>query len=313
MNIKNTSVLAAALLLGTLTITTGCGGGGTSSDDPVPSSSSSSVASGNSSSAAAQMSTVRVSDAYVLDAEVSANGVSATQTGNGVYEFSTVVSGTITVADGINDLDEDGNVSSGDSRAPGLAAPAGYANVNPFTSLVVLGMSNADLANNYPTAYAHNSGSFDFDVVAAGKADIAIAKETLKAAIALAMAEQAAATAPVLRECNELIPDPNNPDCAAGSTTSTATSTSSSSLSSTSSSDSNTSESSSSVSSDGSSSSDASSAGESSSSTSSAAPSLPALSAEVEAAIDAATTYADLATIAKTQFDTILGQIPPVQ
>jgi hypothetical protein len=309
MNIKNTSVWAAALLLGTLTITTGCGGGGSSSDDPVNSSSSTTQVS--SSSASAQMSTVRVSDAYVLDASVSANGVSATQTGNGVYEFSTVVSGTITAVDGINDLDEDGNVSSGDSRAPGLAAPAGYANVNPFTSLVVLGMSNVDLANNYPAAYAHNSGSFDFDVVVAGQADLALAKETLKAAIALAMAEQAAATAPVLRECNDLIPDPNNPECAAGSTTSTATSTSSSSLSSSSSSDANASESSSSVSSDGSSSSDVSSTGASSSTTS--APLLPALSAEVEAAIDAAATYEDLASIAKTQFDAILGQIPPVQ
>ena len=310
MNIKNTSVWAAALLLGTLTITTGCGGGGTSSDDPVGNSSSATQVS--SSSAMPQMSTVRVSDAYVLDASVSANGVSATQTGNGVYEFSTAVNATITAVDGINDLDEDGNVSSGDSRAPGLAAPAGYANINPFTTLVVMGMSNADLASNYPVANAHNSGSFDFDVVAAGQADLALAKETLKAAIALAMAEQAAATAAVLREeCGGLIPDPNNPACAAGSTSSTATSTSSSSLSSSSSSDANASESSSSVSSDGSSSSDVSSTGASSSTTS--APLLPALSAEVEAAIDAAATYEDLASIAKTQFDDILGQIPPVQ
>ncbi len=178
------SVVAATALAASFTMS-GCGSSGGSSGS---SSSVASSTSSNASSSSAGPVIVKVSDAYVLSANVTAGSAQAIEVGNGDYEFNTSISGTLMAEGGANDIDGDGNATAADPKAPTLKAPEGYTNINPFTTLVANGV--ADVNTTFPNAAAYPTQSgmqFDFDVVAVGDADnngsIDIAKETAKAAL----------------------------------------------------------------------------------------------------------------------------------
>ena len=203
------SVVAASVLAAAFTFT-GCGsssssGGSTpsssssvSSSTPAsssssvssstPASSSSSSVSSSSSSAPAQMTTVKVSDAYVINANVTVGGEALTvEVGNGVYEEAKALNGVIMVKNGVNDLNgnnkvdtDENNNSEYDVAAVTLQAPAGYANVNPFTTLKVLGLTDTNAAKIFPKAVAIDP-MFDFDVVANPE----LANEVLIAALSV--------------------------------------------------------------------------------------------------------------------------------
>jgi len=186
------SVVAATALAASFTMT-GCGSSGSSShsSSSVTSASSESSVSSNASSSSVGPVVIKVSDAYVVEANVTAGTVEAiNEIGNGEYEFNTSISGMLMAVGGANDLDGDGSATNADPKAPTLKAPEGYTNINPFTTMLVNG--ETDLNTTYPNAAFATTDSgfqFDFDVVAAGDADnngsIDIAKETAKAALTL--------------------------------------------------------------------------------------------------------------------------------
>ena len=123
---------------------------------------------------------VRVSDGYVVGATVTAGDTTASEAlkkGAGWYQFSSVPQESISVQNGVNDIvTENGIANAGEPYAPLMYAPASYTNITPFTSLLdILGATA--MAERYPNAYAYNS-TFDFDVVATGKKNFEIAKES---------------------------------------------------------------------------------------------------------------------------------------
>ena len=233
------SVVAASVLAAAFTFT-GCGSSSSSSDTPAssssssvssstPASSSSSVSSStpasssssvssSSSSAPAELTTVKVSDAYVINANVTVGGTAlGVEVGDGVYEAAQALSGAIMVKNGVNDLNgnnvvdtDENNNSEYDVVAVTLQAPEGYANVNPFTTLKVLGLTDTNAAKIFPKAVAIDP-TFDFDVVANPE----VANEVLIAALSV---QNTAAAAQ-----RDILPG--------GSSSSTSTSTSSSSSS----------------------------------------------------------------------------------
>lgn len=245
---------------------------------------------------------VLVSDAYVLNADVTINGTKANiNAGGGVYEWTSAMNGTIVASNGVNDLNGNSGVDVNDAYAPQLSAPAGYANVNPFTTLLVQGASNSVMFSNYPNAFNVGS-SFDFDVVAEGNKNIEVAKEVLKAALSLATAQKA----PSFRagdNCVKVPILPSNIDPNETNYCDANTPVSSSSISSSSSDGS-------SSSSDGSSSSDASNSSMNSTS-SEGSSTITGISAQVIQQIDTATSRSTLNSIAKTQFDDIFGPVVP--
>ena len=207
------SVIAASVLAASFTMT-GCGSSSSSSGDANSSSSlsssesstsssssesntsssssessTSSSSSDSSSSEAAQYWQVRVSDAYVLGAEVKTGTLTAIELGHGGYEFNTSnITAAMTVENGANDLDGDNKATSNDPLAPVLKAPAGYKHINPFTTMLVDGKSVSEIAAMYPAVAAatgDDNKSFNVNVVELGGADIAIAKETAMAALVL--------------------------------------------------------------------------------------------------------------------------------
>ncbi len=165
-----------------------------SSTETNTSSSSSVSSSASSFSADMNISRVTVSDAYILEANVTIGGVLADIVlENGAYEWLTGQTGSIAVVGGANDLADPKNVATEDDpKAYPMYAPEGYRHVNPFTTMLVKGMQ--DVETQFPAAAAkagENGLPFNFDVVAAGDVslggDLAIAKETAKAAVILAM------------------------------------------------------------------------------------------------------------------------------
>ncbi len=125
------------------------------------------------------------SDWYVISAAVTVNGSgSATYLGNGEYELDGAYSGTIEVTGGVNDVNGNELPDTGESYAPILSAPDGYVNVNPFTTMLVNGMSTADLGLKYPVSYSVNE-MFDFDVVAEAANDFDLQKEVADASVEL--------------------------------------------------------------------------------------------------------------------------------
>ena len=175
------SVVAASVLAASFTFT-GCGSSSSSSTPPASSSSSSS--NGSSSSAGPVM--IKVSDAYVLNANVTAGSATAIVVGNGDYEFNSTISGMIVSEGGANDVAEPfGEATDADPIAPAMSAPEGYTNVNPFTTMLA-SKTAEEIAVMYPAAGDVNGTdgmAFNFDVVAAGSENLDIAKETAKAAL----------------------------------------------------------------------------------------------------------------------------------
>ena len=203
------SVVAASILAAAFTFT-GCGtdestpasssssvvssssSDASSSDAPTSSvsSTSSSEASSSSSSAPTGSTTVKVSDAYVIGATVTIGATNLEiEVGDGVYETAEDnITGAIVVTNGVNDLNgnnvidtDENNNSEYDVAAVTLKAPAGYANVNPFTTLLEDGLSAENAAKIFPLASAIDP-TFDFDVVADSSVanEVYIAVETIK-------------------------------------------------------------------------------------------------------------------------------------
>ncbi len=195
------SVVAASILAAAFTFT-GCG----NDEDPKPSSSSSSVVSSSSvssdssssvssdssssvssdssssvssssSSAPTGSTTVKVSDAYVIGATVTIGGTALEiEADDGLYETAEDnITGQIVAMNGYNDLNAnnvvdvkaDENTTDYDVVAMTLTAPSGYANVNPFTTLLDSGLTMENAAKIFPIASAIvTDNAFDFDVVA---------------------------------------------------------------------------------------------------------------------------------------------------
>ena len=175
-------------------ILTGCGDSSPTTTKVV--SSSSSISTNSSSSIAAVTNQIKVSDAYVLSADVRIGGVLATlEVGNGVYEWSPAQEGIISVSKkGVNDLNDNGQVDSADAYAPAMSAPEGYVNVNPFTTLLDQNVSRDELFAKYPYSNRYTPIGFelfDYDVVLASESNLDIAKEVLKAVMYLASKDKA--------------------------------------------------------------------------------------------------------------------------
>lgn len=181
------SVVAASVLAASFTFT-GCG-----SDDGVTSSSSSSVSSSVSSSSSSvpvEPTTLKVSDAYVVPVSATTaqiGGVDYTSYAMGTYEFPAGTTGAATVIGGVNDMNSNDVADNGEPFAPTLKAPAGYANANPFTTMLVEGIDTSAF-----TAAATVAANFDFDVVAESATNLAVAKETAIAALQLSVAQHTA-------------------------------------------------------------------------------------------------------------------------
>ena len=158
----------------------------------------------------ANATSVLISDAYVLNATVKMGGVEANiEVGEGSYEWTTATSGAFEVAiRATNDLNGNKIADAADAYAPALKAPAGYSNINPFTTMIVNGMSTAEIKALYPVAdgiatvlLTGTAGIYDFDVVLRSQSNLDFAKEILKAALTLATEQTAAASAPNFRVC----------------------------------------------------------------------------------------------------------------
>jgi len=195
------SVVAASLLAASFTFT-GCGNDNKRAPAAASSSSVVSVSSSSASSVAGTT-LIKVSDAYVLLADVTAGGVAADlEVGEGVYEFlSSPLAGDLLVKNGVNDTNGNGVAETGEALAPEMSAPAGYANVNPFTTMLVNGVEG--LSTTYPAAAAVMAANpFDFDVVAAGE-NLDVAKETAKAALTLSAEQHGGAASSASSESSE--------------------------------------------------------------------------------------------------------------
>ncbi|MBN2895263.1 MAG: hypothetical protein JXK05_05155 [Campylobacterales bacterium] len=177
------SISAATFLLAS------CGGGGgSSSSSEVSSSSEISSSSSESSQISSFASTlVRVCDAYVVNADVRA-GTNQFNLEHeaGLYEINQPNMGNLALVSegGVNDLNGDGEPSIGEPNAPDMKAPAGYAHISPFTTMLVNGVDIAAQADYQ--AVAQFAPLYDFDPVAAG-AEFAngIAQATAIAALRL--------------------------------------------------------------------------------------------------------------------------------
>jgi hypothetical protein len=157
-NKKLLSVVAASVLVATFSLT-GCGGG-----------SSSSAATTN----------VTVSDGYALGATVTATDYTAghaVEQGKGVYQFPATITGALTAVGGANDVDNNGVKDAGEPYLPTLKAPAGYKNVNSFTTLIVDGgVTVAELIALLQVNASDVNTNFDIDIVAKAKANPKIAR-----------------------------------------------------------------------------------------------------------------------------------------
>lgn len=248
----------------------------------------------NSSSPTSSVRKILVSDAYVLNALVKIGNTTANITADsGQYEWTSNPSGEITVLRGVNDLNNNNSVDVNDAYAPNMSAPKGYSNVNPFTTLVNNGATNAEMFKNYPNAFEVDP-SFNYDVVSAGKQNIEIAKETLKAAIILATGQKQS-------KQRAFLPDPFSDGSANNSSSLSSSSSSSEETNSSSSINSN--------SSDSSTMSSASSLSSASNSSTGTTPPSEIIPAAVIQAIDTSTSTQELNAIAKEQLDAIFGAI----
>ena len=125
------------------------------------------------------------SDFYIVNADVRVgDSNSSTYLGDGTYELDGEFVGVRTVIGGVNDVNGNGEADTGESYAPMLSAPDTYANVNPFTTMLVNGTLAADLGIKYPVAYGIKD-NFDFDVVAESTDNIDLAKEVANASLEL--------------------------------------------------------------------------------------------------------------------------------
>ena len=176
------SVIAASLLTATV-VFTGCGGGG-STVTTVGGTSSSTA----SSSSAPSVKLVRVSDGYVLDATVKCktgdNEPVAVATNHpGEYEFSMAeCPANLCAKDGYIDVNNDGMLNQGEPKAPTMTAPGSYSNINPFTTLIVQGMTPAEVAQ----AFGLETTNFD---IAIPEASDVVRKKAIELSIFLAYLE----------------------------------------------------------------------------------------------------------------------------
>ncbi len=135
---------------------------------------------------------IKVSDAYVLEANVTVGGAATIEVGNGTYEHANERAGMILSKGGVNDMNGNGMPDAGEPLAPDMKAGSGWHNVNPFTTR--LENNDSNLSGLYPTASTYMTASglqYDFDVVKVGQGDgnttgnLDIAKEAAKAALAI--------------------------------------------------------------------------------------------------------------------------------
>ncbi len=167
-NTKQFMSLSTALIT---FIFAGCGGGGGSSTPVNPPSTT----------------TVTVSDAYILEANVTIGGVLFDiEPDDGVYEWTRSLVGDLRSVGGAIDLGEPfGIATETDPKALEMRAPSGYSHINPFTEMLV-----ADINTSKYTAAKAVAGEdgllFNYDVVKAGISNIEVAKDTAKAALELA-------------------------------------------------------------------------------------------------------------------------------
>jgi len=233
------SVVAASILAASFTFT-GCGSSSSSSSEASSSSSSeassssSSEASSSSSSEASSSSigapiSVTVSDAYVYGAMVKVGDVEYATANGATYEFPEgTVSGTFSTKGGANDTNGNGIADGEDPIAPAMAAPAGYKNINTFTTMKVNGKTLEEIQAKYPSLAAMTS--LDFDVT---KADLAIYKDAAKAGLELAKAESGdTSSSSVASSSSEgsIVPDPTEPTSSVASSSSEASTSSSDSI-----------------------------------------------------------------------------------
>ncbi len=97
---------------------------------------------------------VLISDAYVLNATVTMGGVEANiEVGEGKYEWTNTANGAFVVAiRATNDLNGNKIADAADAYAPALKAPTGYSNINPFTTMLANGVLPGDMKVAYPRA-----------------------------------------------------------------------------------------------------------------------------------------------------------------
>ena len=145
---------------------------------------------------------VRVSDAYVVNAQVKVGAALLTEAssqGAGYYT-GYATHDIVEVSEGVNDMNQNGIPDEGEPFTPILNAPSGYHNVTPFTTVLIETDSNFTKMNQlYPHASVYRS-DFDFDVVVASQNSLEISKENSKAAIELSYEQ--AGYAPQLRIIN---------------------------------------------------------------------------------------------------------------
>lgn len=206
----NILVPAGSLMLALILGACGSGGGGndgntTSSSNSVSSASDANASSVSSTSSDANTSSVSsvssvpsamhvtVSDAYVLEANVTIGGSPADiWLEDGAYEWSEIHTGVLRTLGGANDLADPKQIATeADPNALALQAPVGYHHINPFTTMLVMG--GYDLNATYPAAAAvegEDGLAFNYDVVKAGDVaaggSLSVAKDVAKAALTLA-------------------------------------------------------------------------------------------------------------------------------
>lgn len=118
---------------------------------------------------------VTVSDGHILDANCTINNIQGIDIGDGQYEWAesdALTDGIVQCFGGFNDLNGNDIIDDEDKVAPDMAAPDGFDNVNPFTTMMVNGVKEDVLKN------LTNISNFDVDVVAEASTDPDLAKES---------------------------------------------------------------------------------------------------------------------------------------
>jgi len=122
---------------------------------------------------------VKVTDGYILDANVSLNGQEFIYDGNITYEsYQASVanpSDTLISKGGVHDLNGNGMVDKEDVVAIEMKAPGNYHNINPFTTLLAenRNLSVKELLDHYTFdegvyfGSAEDINNFDIDIVQA--------------------------------------------------------------------------------------------------------------------------------------------------
>ncbi len=175
------SIVAASILAASFTLT-GCGSSSSSSSSSssvAPASSDAALSSEASSSSEATTEPISVTAFRLLEANVTKGGVENTITNATQYEFPEGTTGVLATIGGAYDVNGDNNATSADAKAPALAGPATFSNINALSTLEAQGVSIDDINAFYGI-------SLETSDIVIDPADVAVyaanAKATLKAA-----------------------------------------------------------------------------------------------------------------------------------